>query len=271
MSLHAEWVEYGNDREHRAYAAWPTRAALPLPAVLVLQEAWGVDAHIEDVVQRIASAGYVAFAPDLYARAGVRPLPLTRERLAELQGFVNMAPPTIWMDPAARDAALASRPEDERGRIEESLGTMKDQLKLDSYVPALLAATRFLRHDYAATRGKNVGAVGFCMGGGLAALLACNDPELKGSVIYYGSSPPLDLVPKIQCPVLGFYGGLDERINAGIPAFVDAMKKNSKSFEPKIYDGAAHAFSNDRRPSYNVAATRDAFARTLDFWNRTLP
>jgi carboxymethylenebutenolidase len=68
----------------------------------------------------------------------------------------------------------------------------------------------------------------------------------------------------------GFYGGLDARINAGLPAFAEAMGTAGKAFEHQVYDGAAHAFFNDTRPSYHVGAARDAFARVLEFFRRNL-
>jgi carboxymethylenebutenolidase len=101
------------------------------------------------------------------------------------------------------------------------------------------------------------------MGGGLSALLACNDPELAVACIYYGMSPPAELLPRIACPVYGFYGGEDARINGGLPAFAEAMAKAGKRFEQHVYPGAAHAFFNDQRPSYHAAASRDALVRTL--------
>jgi len=280
MSIATDWLNYGPNREHGAFAAWPERAAIPLPAVVVIQEIWGLDTHIEDVTRRFAQSGYVAFAPDLYAKAGARPAPLTRERVAELQAFLNQLPPASWtavlMDPKARDAEFAKRPSGERTRLGETMATLFGALasggmKLDEYVPSLVAATAFLRQDFPRTRGQKVGAVGFCMGGGLAALLACHDPELAAAAIFYGSAPPAPLIPSIRCPVAGFYGALDRRITDGVPAFAEAMQEAGKTFESHVYDGAQHAFFNDTRPSYEVRAARDAFARVLELLRRTLP
>jgi carboxymethylenebutenolidase len=270
MALKNEWVRYAGGEES-GYLSVVEGAKAPLPAVLVLQEAWGVDAHIEDVTRRFALAGYAALAPDLYASRGERPEALRPQRLVDLQRFMNKLPPGAWMDPKAREAELATRPADERARIEESLATMMGNVgKLASFVPRLLAATRWLRIENEVTRGQRVGSVGFCMGGGLSALLACSDADLAAAVVFYGSSPPLDLVPDIRCPVLGLYGGLDERINGGVPAFEDAMKRAGKRFERVVYEGAAHAFFNDNRPAYHVGAARDAFVRTLALFRTEL-
>jgi len=265
MPIKSEWIHY---EDQAGYLAVPDRASGPLPGVVVIQEIWGVDGHIEDVTRRLAAAGYAALAPDLFAEAGVRPAPLARERIVEAQAFLNGLPATAWRDAEARRAALAGLPGAERARIDESVGTLFGSLgQMDRFLPALRAAVRRLRGDGAA---QPVVCVGFCMGGGLAALLACEEPELAGAAIFYGSAPPLDRVARIQCPVAGFYGGLDERVNAGLPAFTEAMRAAGKSFEPRVYDGAAHAFFNDTRPAYHVGASRDAFARLLEFFRRAV-
>ena len=269
MSLHAENVVYGGG-QYSGYFVRPERAD-KLPAVVVLQEAWGVDDHIEDVSRRFAYAGYAVLAPDLFAKHGKRPEPLARPRLAELLGFVNTAGPAIFMDEKARAEALGQLAEDHRGRVQESMGTLFGGLRdLSVHVPALLATTHYLRDERDETRGQKVGAVGYCMGGGLSALLACEDPRLAAACIYYGSAPPAEKVPSIQCPVCGFYGGEDKRINDGIAAFAEAMKAAGKSYESHVYPGAQHAFFNDNRPSYHAGASRDAFARTLEFFRTRL-
>jgi len=280
MSLVTEYVNYGPSREHGAYAAWPARAATPLPAVVVIQEIWGLDAHIEDATRRFALAGYVALAPDLYASTGARPAPLARERVAELQGVLNQLPPAsagaMMMDPKAREVELAKRSVDEAARLRETMATLFAGLSsggrnLDAYVPKLVAATAFLRGEFPPSRGRKVGAVGFCMGGSLAGLLACHDPELAAAAIFYGGGPAASLIPNIRCPVAGFYGALDRRVTDGVPAFAEAMRAAGKRFECHVYEGAQHAFFNDTRPSYEVRAARDAYARVLELLRRELP
>jgi len=263
MPIHAEWVRYG---DFAGYAARPERAATGLPGVVVIQEIWGVDGHIEELTRRLAGAGYAALAPDLFAEHGERPELLTRPRVAEVQAFMDKLPPAGWVDPAVRAAALAERPAAEATRIEASHRALFAGLgNLDRFVPALRAAVHYLGAEAPASSGQKVACVGFCMGGGLSALLACDEPELAGAAIFYGSAPPLERVARIQCPVAGFYGGLDQRVNAGLPAFAQAMTAAGKRFDYQIYEGAPHAFFNDTRPSYHVQAARDAYARLLTF------
>ncbi len=267
MPVKTDWVRYDS---HLGYLARPEQVATPLPAVLVIQEVWGVDGHIQDFTRRLASAGYAALAPDLYATDGQRPEPMTDDRVDEVKAFMSALPTNVWNDPALRDAELAKLPEPARKRIGESREVLFSGVaNLDPFVPRLTAATRYLRETCAASRGQKVACVGFCMGGGLSALLACNDPELSGAAVFYGPSPRAELVPKIACPVIGFYGSLDQRVNAGIPAFAEAMRAAGKSFEHRTYEGAKHAFFNDTRPAYDVRAARDSFARLLTFLQAT--
>jgi carboxymethylenebutenolidase len=250
--------------------AYPERAALPLPSVPVLQEAWGLDTHIEDVVRRFAAAGYVAFGPDLYAVEGARPEPLSRERLAETQAFMNTQPPSVFLDATARTAALTTVEAEKSERLKGTFDALLANFGKPVFLDNVIAAARWLREECPQSRGQKVGVVGFCMGGGYSALLACSDPQLAGAVIFYGAAPPPEKVAGISCPVLGLYGALDARINAGIPGFREAMEKHGKSFETRIYENAAHGFFNDNRPSYHAGAARDAFSRTLAFFLRTL-
>ena len=128
--------------------------------------------------------------------------------------------------------------------------------------------------DYLQTRkdynGK-AGCVGFCWGGGLSNDLAVNVPTLKAAVAFYGRQPNAADVPKIKTAVQLHYGALDERINAGIPAYEEALKKAGVKYELYIYEGANHAFHNDTSAArYNEAAAKLAWKRTLDFFDKYL-
>ena len=262
MPVAAQWIRHDDSL---GFLAWPERAHTPLPSVLVIQEIWGVDEHIKDVTRRIAAAGYVAYAPDLYAKEGVRPEALQPERVVEYQAFLQTLPATA-NSPADRATALSTWAEPGRTRLTQTHQLLFGQLRdLDKYLPALHQASKFLLRISPLSSGQKLACVGFSMGGGLAGLLATAEPELSGAAIFYGSTPPLDRVPRIASPLIGFYAGLDERVNAGIPAFTEALAAVGKSFERHIYPSAKHGFFNEDRPAYDANASRYAYARLLEF------
>jgi carboxymethylenebutenolidase len=128
--------------------------------------------------------------------------------------------------------------------------------------------------DYLKTRkdcNGDYGCVGFCWGGAMSNSLAVNVPQLKAAVAFYGRQAATEDVPKINAALQLHYGGLDERVNAGIPAFEEALKKNNKPYELYIYEDANHAFHNDTAPTrYNEAAAKLAWQRTMDFFKKYL-
>jgi carboxymethylenebutenolidase len=268
MALHSEWIQYG---DQIGYFAFPDHAAMPLPSIVVIQEIMGVNENIEDVTRRIAASGYAALAPDIYAIGGERPEALRRDRVDEVMAFMATLPPGSRFDPVVRNAEMAKLPEPKRLRVGETFGKVFSMpTTLEGFVAPLRSAVKYLRTERPETRGRKVGCVGFCMGGGLSALLACEEPELSGAAVFYGSTPPAEKLAGIRCPVVAFYGGNDQRVNAGIPSFDETMKKEGKSFEYRIYEGANHAFFNDTGPSYEVNAARDSFARLLSFFAKNL-
>jgi carboxymethylenebutenolidase len=129
-------------------------------------------------------------------------------------------------------------------------------------------------YDYAAgrkdTNGNN-GSVGFCWGGALSNALAVNVPSLKAAVAYYGRQPKAEDVPKIKAAVQLHYGGLDTRVNEGIPAYEAALKQAAVPYELYMYEGANHAFHNDTSVArYNEAAAKLSWQRTMDFFKKHL-
>ncbi len=113
-----------------------------------------------------------------------------------------------------------------------------------------------------------VGMVGFCYGGGVTWRMATKTPELRAAVPFYGPAPQVADVPGIEAAVLGVYGELDERINAGIPEIEAAMQQNNKIFQKQIYPGANHAFHNDTGRNYQPDAARDAWSKTLAWFEQ---
>jgi len=143
--------------------------------------------------------------------------------------------------------------------------------KLDSNQNTINFAKAF---TYLPTRkdcnGK-MGCVGFCWGGAMANQLAVHVPELKAAVAFYGRQADAVDVPKIKAALQLHYGSLDERINAGIPAFEAALKENKINYELYMYEGVNHAFHNDTSAArYNEAAAKLAWQRTVDFWGKYL-
>ena len=180
---------------------------------------------------------------------------------------MSRLPPAAWGDQSAREAALEKLPANERGRVSETFGSLfgMSSEKRESFAAPLREAVRYLRHERPETKDQKVACVGFCMGGGLSALLACEEPEVSGAAVFYGNTPVPEKLAKIRCPVIAFYGGMDARVNAGIPAFEKGMKEIGQSYEHRVYEGANHSFFNDTRGAYDVRAARDAFARILRF------
>jgi carboxymethylenebutenolidase len=105
----------------------------------------------------------------------------------------------------------------------------------------------------------------------MANKLAVNIPSLKAAVAFYGTQPAAADVPKIKAAVQLHYGGLDERVNAGIPAYEEALKNAGIKYELYIYEGVNHAFHNDSSPTrYNETAAKLAWKRTIDFFDKYL-
>jgi carboxymethylenebutenolidase len=271
MPVRSEWVSYGDER---GYLAVPERAALPLPSVVVIQEIFGVNEHIEDVTRRIAASGYVALAPDIYAVNGVRPPSYSVDRIAEAMAFSTRLPPASRFDPAAREAELAKLPDGERSRLKETFADVFGRAMTpggqQSYIGKLRAAVRYLAQERQESLAQKTACVGFCMGGGLSALLACEEPDLSGAAVFYGMTPPPEKASQATCPVIAFYGAKDERVNAGIPGYVAAMRTAKQPYEYRIYEGAGHAFFNDTSGAYEVKAARDSWARLLGFFARVI-
>ena len=155
-------------------------------------------------------------------------------------------------------------PSDEnQGR--ELIGKLDAAKNLQNYLKGL----EYLR-NHKSGNGK-VACVGFCWGGAMANKLAVADPKLQAAVAYYGSQAKAEDVPKIKASIMLHYGSLDERINAGIPAYEAALKENKKDYQIFIYEGVNHAFNNDTSPTrYNEAAAKLAWKRTIDLFKTKL-
>jgi len=172
-------------------------------------------------------------------------------RRVALEGFVAMAPDAL--------TPLGGTPEDPN-KARSLTQSLESQSTIENYI----AAVRYLKAHPVST-GK-VGAIGFCWGGGMANQLAVNSPDLSAVVPYYGLQPASEDVSRIKASLLLHYAGIDERINKGIPAYEEALKKASIDYRIYMYEGAQHAFNNDTSPArYNKEAAQLAWQRTISF------
>lgn len=146
--------------------------------------------------------------------------------------------------------------------------TMQSQLDRDKLNEDWVAAARFLAAHSDST-GK-VGAVGFCYGGGVVNMLAVRLLDLAAGAPFYGSQPAAEDVARIRAPLLIHYAGLDDRINAGWPAYKEALDAAGKTYTMHMYEGVNHGFHNDTTPRYDEAAAKLAQERTIAFFDRNL-
>jgi carboxymethylenebutenolidase len=176
-------------------------------------------------------------------------------RRMALEGFLALAPD--FLTPAG------GTPDDE-DKAREMIG----ELDRPATIANAVTAAEFLsEHDMS---NGNVGAVGFCWGGGMVNQLAVADPDLKAGVAYYGSQPK-EGVDQIQAGMLLHYAGLDERINAGIADYEEALKAAGVDYTLYIYEDVNHAFNNDTSEArYDKTAADQAWSRTVAFFKEKL-
>lgn len=218
----------------------PTRVRRP--ALLLIQEIFGINPHIQDVVQRFAAQGYVVVAPDLFYRSG------------HWHSFTYEA--------------------DQREAIKPMLGLLTEELVMGDVTAALdfLAAQPDVDPD-------RIGVVGYCYGGRISLLTAMRLPErVKAAALYYGGGlvtdqpdAPVNRVGSIRCPVIGFYGALDKHIpQAQVERLEQALTAAGVNNEIYCYPDADHGFACDARASYGARAAQDAWQRTLRLFEAQL-
>jgi carboxymethylenebutenolidase len=177
-------------------------------------------------------------------------------RRVALEGFLAIGPDAL--------SPVGGTPKDS----EEAKKLLK-KLDSQSTVNDYIAAVKYLQYHPEST-GK-VGIIGFCWGGGVANQVAVKTPDLTVAVPFYGRQPEPKDVPKIKASLLLHYGGLDKRINEGIPAFEAALKQASVDYRMYMYEGAKHAFFNDDKADrYHKEAAQLAWKRTAAFLTEKL-
>lgn len=177
-------------------------------------------------------------------------------RRIALEGFLAIAPDALSPFGGTPEDPAQARP-------------LFQELDYEATKKDFAAAVKYLQTNPQST-GK-VGCTGFCWGGAMTNHVAVNSPVLKAGVPYYGSAPDPEDVPKIKASMLLHYAENDQRINEGIPAFEEALKKAGIEYRIYIYEGTEHAFNNDTNPArYHEEAAQLAWKRTIGFFREKL-
>lgn len=191
----------------------------------------------------------------IHENRGLNPHTEDIARRVALEGFITVAPDAL--------APLGGTPENP-----DVARPLFQKLDREANTKNFVAAVAYLKTHPQAT-GK-VGCMGFCWGGGVTNQVAVHSPDLAAAIPFYGSQPAPEDVPKIKAAMLIHYAGDDERINAGIPAFEEALKKAGIEYAIHMYEGAGHAFMNDTGSRYNKEAADLAWQRTIAFLKEKL-
>lgn len=202
---HLEWVTITNEgRAVKCFVAYP-EVKDKATAVVVIHEIFGLTDWVRGVTDQLAEAGYIAIAPDFLS--GTAP---NGGGTAELGG-----------GDAVRSAISALKPD-------QITGDLNAAVKYATSLPSC--------------NGK-VAVGGFCWGGTQTFRFATNNKQIKAGFVFYGSGPEkAEDIARIECPIYGFYGGNDNRVNSTIPKSTELTKAAKKTYEPVTYDGAGHAF-----------------------------
>lgn len=201
---HQEWIEVKNgSRTVKCFIVYPERKDKATVVVLI-HEIFGMTDWVMSVADELAEQGYIAIAPDFLSGMGPN---------------------------GGRSDSFDS------GKAREAVsGLPPDQITGD------LNATCDYGKKIPSANGK-IAVAGFCWGGSQTFRFATNRLDLAAAFVFYGTGPSdAASIAKINCPVYGFYGGNDNRVNATIPDSEKLMKEAGKTYQPVIYDGAGHGF-----------------------------
>jgi len=230
---HHEWaaVKQGNRTVH-CFLVFP-EVKDKATAVLVIHENKGLTDWVRSVADQLAEAGYIAIAPDLLSGMGPN-----GGKTSDIKSTDEATKVLYKLDPA---------------QVTADLDAVADHvLKLPSCNGKLTVA-------------------GFCWGGGQSFRFATHRKDLKAAFVFYGMFPHTKAeLAMIQCPVYGFYGGNDARINASVPDTAKQMKAAGKTFEPVTYDGAGHGFMRAGEESTAMDANRKGRNAGWERWKMLL-
>lgn len=224
------------DGEIPAYRAMPATGK-NFPVVLVIQEIFGVHEHIQDICRRFAKLGYLAIAPELYARQG------DVSKLSDIQEIISKVVSKV---PDAQvmsdlDATVAWAAKSSQGNVEK------------------------------------LGITGFCWGGRIVWLYAAHNPQVKAGVAWYGRivgdstaltpKQPIDIAATLSVPILGLYGGSDDGIPVEtVEKMREALKAGKSGSEIIVYPNTPHGFYADYRPSYRKEQAQNGWQRLQDWF-----
>jgi carboxymethylenebutenolidase len=233
---HHEWVNIavpGTEMKLSSFIAYPERKG-KAPVVIVIQEVFGLTDWVLAVADKLAEEGFIAIAPDLLSGRG--PGGGATDSFASRDDVVK----------AVRDIAP------------DQVVMMLNAVK--AYGTSLPAAT------------KKFATIGFCWGGGQSFYYAAVQPDVSAAVVYYGTSPPTEVLAAIRAPVLGLYGEDDERVDATIPPAAEKMKELGKTYITHIYKGAGHGFlrAQEDRSGANLKASKEAWPASIKFLKKNL-
>ncbi len=240
--------------EHRAVAAVVAEDDARVKAAAVAYP--GQSGDVKGYLAKPAAGGENGAVVVIHENRGLNAHIEDVARRVAVAGFLALAPDLL--SPAGGTPADEDKARDLIGKLDPA-----------ATVQNLVAAVAWLR-KHPDGNGK-VGAVGFCWGGGMTNQLAVNDPTLDAAVAYYGPQPDAASAARIKAPLLLHYGALDDRIDAGIPAYKAALDQAGVSYKVYMYEGANHAFNNDTSAArYNPAAAKLAWDRTVAFLTEKL-
>ncbi|MGA0305040.1 MAG: dienelactone hydrolase family protein [bacterium] len=211
---------------------------------------------IQAYVAKPKNTGKLPAVIVIHENRGLNPHIMDVARRAAVEGYLALAP-----DALSRTGGTPSDQDQARSLIRElDMGvTQQDYLSSVSFAK-----------NHSDSSGR-VGCVGFCWGGGMANQLAVHSTDLSCSVSFYGSQASAEDVPKMKIPLMLHYAGLDERINKGIPEFINALTVNAAPFTMHMYPGVNHAFHNDTNGArFDQDSANLAWQRTVAFWNHYL-
>ena len=226
---HGEWARYpaAGGDSVDAWVVYPERTD-KAPVVIVIHEIFGLSDWVRSVADQFAAEGFIAVAPDFLS--GKAP---------EGKGSVGLE----------RDSATALIRGLDPGEIVRRLDATVE------YAQALPAAS------------DKFSVVGYCWGGAISFSYATQRGDLGAAVVFYGTSPPVQSLATVSAPVLGLYGGSDNRVNATVPPAAEELRRLGKRFESETYPGAGHGFlrQQDGQNGANKEAATKGWERTVNF------